>query len=66
MLKFNEQFSIRHRVQKGRKEDTFLDVNTAEKDESSSAFSLYRRDTYNDVYLNYKSGHYLPNESSIN
>lgn len=59
-------FQLGTEYKKGEKEDTFLDVNTAKKDESSSAFSLYRRDTYNDVYLNYKSGHYLPNESSIN
>lgn len=72
MLKFNEQFSIRRQggkkvgggERKGKR--LCLDVNTGEKDESCSAFSLYRRDAYNDAYLNYKSGHYLPNESNIN
>lgn len=50
----------------GERKILSLDLHTAKKDESSFAFSLYRRDAYNDAYLNYKSGHNLPNECDIN
>lgn len=59
-------FQLGSEYKREKRKILFLDVNIAGKDESNFTFSLYRRGAYNDAYLNYKSGHYLPNESNIN